>query len=404
MQIRQERQNIRRDSFPQKKEEKKSQKGNNAVAEKTTEENEIEAENEQFQNESASYLQGKVSSTKEGNVLLRKAQSKVEPGVYTSVKGDTFASIAEKFNITVEELLKFNSTKYKLKEDGKTIVDSEGNAVLLAGKELINVPADKPMNLRAGHAGKYKYVEFLGTPFVKGEGDGNLIDPNDVAQGALGDCYFMAAMAAVARANPNAIKDLIKDNGNGTYNVTLYVDKKDSKNVSYRDKHIEVVDSNFPSQNDNKTPAYARFGDKGKSNELWPMLLEKAYAQYEGSYAKIDKGFTGEAIELLTGMKTKDVKTTDLPIQTQFKLIELSLKFNSPVACSAYPEPKDATKETDKWNGQIRLSHAYAPISVDMKNMTIKLQNPWISPKRDVVITSTEFKAAFKSIQFIISK
>lgn len=58
MQIRQERQDTRRDSFPQKKVEQKSKKGNSAIDEKTTEQNEIETENEQFQNESANYLQG----------------------------------------------------------------------------------------------------------------------------------------------------------------------------------------------------------------------------------------------------------------------------------------------------------------------------------------------------------
>jgi hypothetical protein len=50
-------------------------------------------------------------------------------------------------------------------------------------------------------------------------------DPSDVKQGALGDCYLLAALAAVAKTNPALIERMISDNGDGTYNVTIYEDK-----------------------------------------------------------------------------------------------------------------------------------------------------------------------------------
>ena len=56
-----------------------------------------------------------------------------------------------------------------------------------------------------------------------------------------------------------------------------------------------VVDDNFP---------YADNGpkfSKSHGNELWVLLLEKAYAKMYGSYEKIEAGATGKAIRDLTG-------------------------------------------------------------------------------------------------------
>lgn len=46
--------------------------------------------------------------------------------------------------------------------------------------------------------------------------------------------------------------------------------------------------------------AYANTGSTPQ--ELWPLIMEKAYARLDGnSYSKIVGGWPGEAVELLTG-------------------------------------------------------------------------------------------------------
>jgi len=50
-------------------------------------------------------------------------------------------------------------------------------------------------------------------------------------------------MAAVAQANPEAIRRLIKDNGDGTYDVTLYL--RDHFWQWNRSPHVIRVDSRF---------------------------------------------------------------------------------------------------------------------------------------------------------------
>ncbi len=153
---------------------------------------------------------------------------------------------------------------------------------------------------------------FPGEPFVGGAGDQYEIDPNDVRQGALGNCYFAAAMMAVAKANPSLIRKLIKSNGDGTYTITLYTEKgtEDFLVTPYFPAYRYSADVNLP--------AYAGYGDiQPNLAEIWPMLLEKAYAMHLETYGESEKGAggydlvgkggnVGKAIKTLTGPTTPE--------------------------------------------------------------------------------------------------
>jgi calpain-15 len=58
-----------------------------------------------------------------------------------------------------------------------------------------------------------------------------------------------------------------------------------------------VVDDYFPFCNHKDQWAFSR----ANSNELWVLLLEKAWAKIFGSYQRIESGTSGEALPALTG-------------------------------------------------------------------------------------------------------
>jgi hypothetical protein len=61
--------------------------------------------------------------------------------------------------------------------------------------------------------------------YIKGEGDENDVDGNDVQQGQLNDCFLMAGISAVVRSHPYPdafMRNLITDHGDGTYTVTFF--------------------------------------------------------------------------------------------------------------------------------------------------------------------------------------
>ena len=238
--------------------------------------------------------------------------------------------------------------------------------------------------LRKEHEGTgVEYADIKGEAFVKGEGDAADIDPNDVKQGSLGDCYLLGGMAAVSRANPEHIRKLIKDNGDGTYDVTLYIKNNnwDSKGAA----KVVTVDSKFPSADKGLSAKYAKAGDKGaKGPELWCMLIEKAWAVHKGTYTGIEGGHVNDdgkfagAIALLTNLKEGYYTPSSIGDKQLAQMISDALTKKMPVACDSKnldKEAPDLKAAADK--AGVVGNHAYAPKSVDLAGMTIELQNPW---------------------------
>ena len=120
------------------------------------------------------------------------------------------------------------------------------------------------------------------------------IDPDDIYQGSLGDCYLLAAISSIANA-PHRIKRLflIKNyNKNGVYIVALCI------NGIWQEI---IMDDYFVCDKNTKKPSF----NYNKNNELWVMLLEKAWAKVHGGYMNISSGITREALRDLTGAPAK---------------------------------------------------------------------------------------------------
>ena len=115
------------------------------------------------------------------------------------------------------------------------------------------------------------------------------IEPNDIKQGILGDCYFLSSCASIAE-NENRIRKIFltdKINKEGCYAVRI-CERGNWKDI--------LISDNFPVDRNNN-PVFSR----GNGNELWVLLLEKAWSKIHGSYAQIEAGLTREVLHDLTG-------------------------------------------------------------------------------------------------------
>ncbi len=90
--------------------------------------------------------------------------------------------------------------------------------------------------------------------------------PFDVAQGSLGDCGLLAALAAVAAGHPRWITELVHDRGDGTYDITIAGE-------------VIIVDAQFPVGPDGTSR-----DDRG--DVLWARLFEKAAAIYATEHGR----------------------------------------------------------------------------------------------------------------------
>lgn len=116
------------------------------------------------------------------------------------------------------------------------------------------------------------------------------IGPEDIRQGALGDCYFLSSLSVLAEKaeRVEALFSHHEANRFGAYCVTLYCDGVLTD---------VVVDDSFPCDMKTRKPLFSH----GNGPELWVLLLEKAYAKLHGSYYAIENGNAAAALSDLTG-------------------------------------------------------------------------------------------------------
>merc|ERR1719204_1838605 len=127
----------------------------------------------------------------------------------------------------------------------------------------------------------------------------------DILQGALGDCWLLAAMATLAE-HEGAISSVFQTpevDPRGKYSLRLY----DPQAARWK---VIVLDDHVPCSRDPRAADGVLRGPDGvpqaqyarpHGREIWAMLLEKAFAKFCGSYAAIEAGITEWGIVCMTG-------------------------------------------------------------------------------------------------------
>jgi hypothetical protein len=143
----------------------------------------------------------------------------------------------------------------------------------LVGGDMPDPIADRP------------YADFSNRPLFSASGP----TQDDVRQGQVGDCYFVAPLSALAKTKPNLIRQSIVDLGDGTYAVQFYRGST---------KHFIRLDNDLPIRSDTMLPYYASLGAEGS---MWVAVMEKAFAFFredEGTYSSISGGWPDDAYSL----------------------------------------------------------------------------------------------------------
>jgi hypothetical protein len=189
----------------------------------------------------------------------------------------------------------------------------------------------------------------------------------DARQGALGDCYFIAAVASIADSNPDAVRNMFVDNGDGTYTVRFY---------SVHDGMADyvTVSRRLPAQF-NGALGYSGYGlsVSSTSTTVWIALAEKAYAQWnetgnEGRdgtnrYAAIEGGWMGYVNAQVLGTASSNYSVTSVNKQTLITALisqkAVTIGTKTSVAAGLYG------------------SHAYLVTGYEASTDTFRLHNPW---------------------------
>ena len=259
-----------------------------------------------------------------------------------------------------------------VRELAKDVVNSNPANLKFKGQTAGNLAAGSSATLLNNLVDKW----FLGVdvPMLSGSGVsyqtvvGNLFNgvPSraDAKQGQLGDCYFIAALSAIADKNPDAVRNLFIDNSDGTYTVRFYVNSV-----------ADYVTVNRSLATRYSTLFYSGYGQSitSTSTTLWIALAEKAYAQWNETgnsgrdgtnrMAAIEGGWMSYVNAQVLGYASSNYSFASTPKQTLIDAINSG---------------KSVTLGTKTGSGNGLVGgHAYIVTGYNAANDTFTTYNPW---------------------------
>jgi len=111
--------------------------------------------------------------------------------------------------------------------------------------------------------------------------------PWDITQGAIGDCYFMAAVGALAEIDPERIKKIFVPEvwsypQEGIFAAQVFVRGKPT---------VVTIDDYLPTKVYGKTMKLV-YAQPSADGGIWGALLEKVWAKTLGYYKRIEGGLS----------------------------------------------------------------------------------------------------------------
>jgi len=196
----------------------------------------------------------------------------------------------------------------------------------------------------------------------------------DLVQGMLQDSWFLGALAIVA-SRQDLLLDLIVSDELGEAGLFTF---RFYKNGQWHDM---VVDDLLPCHPESVEPLFAHSAQEG---ELWPALMEKAYAKLHGSFYSLDGGNCAEALVDLTGGASLKIKFHDPKYKEEVytgKLWARMRRYNEwgyLMGCSY--KSHDPTAYEDESPEGVLWSRAYSLLDVQETSngkRLLRLRNPW---------------------------
>ncbi|KAK0386369.1 hypothetical protein NLU13_6206 [Sarocladium strictum] len=219
---------------------------------------------------------------------------------------------------------------------------------------------------------------------------------SDIKQGKCGDCWWLAGLASFAHRKDIMDKICVaRDEECGVYGFVFWKDGEWISTVIDDNLYLTEQDYGKTKETYDATGKKARLHRKEKQtgskalyfshceneNETWLPLLEKAYAKVHGDYEAIDGGWSGIAVEDLTGGVTTVLAGN--AVLRKDRLWHELVKSGEVDGEFVFALSARSCGWTSAHNG-IALSHAYSVLKAievqdeeGNRHRLVRVRNPW---------------------------
>ncbi|XP_025082824.1 calpain clp-1-like isoform X1 [Pomacea canaliculata] len=200
---------------------------------------------------------------------------------------------------------------------------------------------------------------------------------HDLDQGSLGNCWFVAGAATLATSDKALFERVVPPDQDfdasyaGAFRFNFWW---------YGTWTEVIVDDYLPT--DGRELIYCH--NRERPDELWPPLLEKAYAKLRGCYEALDGGKLQDAMVDLTGGISEVISLEDKNKVTYelYDLLLCSFSMKSMLGAAIF-RPEGSTESEVEMSNGLYMGHAYSITGFQQLKTSksvvrlMRLRNPW---------------------------